>query len=161
MEIDEDNLVACAFGSESSKCHLTTLIPNKGIKLLNEYKLEDQQLISRRSGLTFDETSLICLHHQALLLTKYDMLQKSCCNPFGKKNHMPSARKNLRPITLEIADHMKDQMKIDVSNKCFICTFAKFRITMFYLNTACSLTVNYAKFVVAPLALEMQYIPEA
>lgn len=49
------------------------------------------------------------------------MLQKFCCNPFGKNNHIPAARKNLQPITLAIADHMKDQMKIDVKPGQKLC----------------------------------------
>ena len=63
-------------------------------------------------GLNFEEYSQICLHHEASFLTKYEHLQKSCYNPFGKKAH--STKKNLRAINLLAADQLKELTKNDV-----------------------------------------------
>lgn len=114
-------LPRCTVGqAENSACHLVTYSSGKcSLKLIQEYQLEEQQLISRRSGLQFDETSKICLHHEALFLAKFEHLQRTCCNPFNKKSHIST--KSLRVIDFPTADILKDMTKVDVKPGQKLC----------------------------------------
>ncbi|KAM4046376.1 LOW QUALITY PROTEIN: uncharacterized protein ACNLHF_009977 [Anomaloglossus baeobatrachus] len=109
-EIDEE----CSIGlANNSKCHLKTFTHSKDeLKLFTSFGLDEQKLLRRRVGLNFDEHSQICLHHEASFLTKYEHLQKSCCNPFGNKGH--NTKKNLRAINLLAADQLNEFTKNDV-----------------------------------------------
>ncbi len=51
-----------------------------------------------------EEQSEICLHHEALLLTKYEFLQKECCNPF--QDHGSGRKAGLQRIDLATADSL-------------------------------------------------------
>ncbi|XP_073516849.1 uncharacterized protein [Phyllobates terribilis] len=112
-EIDEES-AQCSIGlANNSKCRLKTFTHSKDeLKLFTSFGLDEQKLLRRRVGLNFDEHSQICLHREASFLTKYEHLQKSCCNPFGKKGH--NTKKNLRAINLLAADQLNEFTKNDV-----------------------------------------------
>lgn len=121
MKVEVTDLFPCTIGNaDNSACHLTSYNWRKGLKLITEYTPENQLLISWRCGLSFANTSQICLHHEALFLTQFESLQRNCCNPFHKKHHVK--QKDLRPIALVTADQIKDLLKIDVKPGQKLCS---------------------------------------
>uniref|UniRef100_A0A915IZP5 Uncharacterized protein n=1 Tax=Romanomermis culicivorax TaxID=13658 RepID=A0A915IZP5_ROMCU len=55
------------------------------LKPIENLSSTDKELSPRRSGvIDFEECVQIRSNHEALFLTKFKFLQKSCCNPFKK-----------------------------------------------------------------------------
>nr|XP_033813764.1 uncharacterized protein LOC117366495 [Geotrypetes seraphini] len=101
-----NKLESCSIGIyDSSECQKPSTFYS-GERLISDFSLPEQELIKRCSGLsTLSMESNIYTHHEALILTKFEFLQKNCCNLFRKQNH--SNIKGLRPIDLPAADHLK------------------------------------------------------
>nr|XP_033816331.1 ARL14 effector protein-like isoform X2 [Geotrypetes seraphini]XP_033816332.1 ARL14 effector protein-like isoform X2 [Geotrypetes seraphini] len=101
-----NKLEPCNIGIyDSSECQKSSTFYSgeSCLKLISDFSLPDQELIKRRSGLsTLSVESNICTHHEALILTKFEFLQKNCCNLLRKQNH--SNIKGLHPIDLPTAD---------------------------------------------------------
>jgi hypothetical protein len=55
--------------------------------LFGDFAECDQKLLVLCSEAKLDKNSIICFHHEAILLTESQSLQKKCCNPFKKMNH--------------------------------------------------------------------------
>lgn len=124
MDPEDQTLHACNIGKfEHSQCHLTTYCSHKGLKPVKDFSPEEQLLLNRRSGVSLNAEDNVCFHHQALLLERFEFLQRSCCNPFNKKNH--SNRKGLRPINLETAEQLKDMTQKDVKPGQKLCPLCR------------------------------------
>lgn len=121
---DSSQLSSCAIGLDdnSEKCHKTAYSKKIGFKLFKDLTTEDQELLCKRSSLTFDEESQICLHHHATILTYYQQLQRHCCNPFMKKDH--TTTKSLKPINCSTVDRLNQMTKKTIKpgqKWCFTC----------------------------------------
>ncbi|XP_069171644.1 ARL14 effector protein-like [Procambarus clarkii] len=99
---------------------LDNLHSQQSLKFLKQCNAEDQKLIAKQSELNLDGESQVCLRHEALLLTKFEFLQKTCCDPFKKKCHLK--RKDLRPITVATAEKMSDMLKVSIKPGQKLCT---------------------------------------
>ncbi|XP_047106570.1 uncharacterized protein LOC124775752 [Schistocerca piceifrons] len=75
---------------------------------------EEKELLVRRSEAKLDSTSQVCLHHEALLLTQYERLQKKCFNPFGNVNH--NVKAGIRTLETETANKASDMLKKQLVN---------------------------------------------
>src|SRR5215813_12036252 len=71
----------------------------KGLKSLQEFQPDQQKLLILRSSSNLEANSMICFHHEALLLTHFEFLQRKCCNPFSKAKHI--IKKGLRVLDEE------------------------------------------------------------
>lgn len=58
-------------------------------------------------------------HHEALLFTKFECLQRNCCNPLRKECH--AKQNNFRLITLATAK-MTDLLKLNIKPGQKLCT---------------------------------------
>ena len=74
----------CTVGTYyGGSCHLTTYCKKTGSIELDSLDYESKEIILWRSGLSMlNINASICLHHQYVLLKRFPMQQKSCCNPF-------------------------------------------------------------------------------
>ena len=73
MELD-----SCTIGkNDGSSCHLKTYTRTAGLKPFTEFTVEEQQLLCLRSGVKElkEKDACVCIHHDFLLLTKYEYLQ--------------------------------------------------------------------------------------
>ena len=85
----------------------------------------DVKLIAYRTGLDEDKIQTICYHHKQTLLTKYEWLEKSSCNPF--KNHKKQIKGNLKAISLELVDKAKAKLVLIPGKK--LCPDCRIRIS--------------------------------
>ena len=64
-------------------CHKLTFSRKVGSKRLDSIDCDVRELIFWRSGLSLiNKDADICLHHEQLLIKRYSLAQKTCCNPF-------------------------------------------------------------------------------
>lgn len=110
-EKEENRADVCHIGqADKSECHLPSVYRGESvIKSICSLPADQQILLSRRTGLEFDDLSTICSYHQAIFLTSYELFQKKCCNPFSKENH--NSMKRLRTIDIAIADQVNTVTK--------------------------------------------------
>lgn len=55
MDVASTNLFPCIIGKETTSQCQSTSMPNKGLTFFKDLSLQDQQLISRRTGISFHE----------------------------------------------------------------------------------------------------------
>lgn len=67
---------------KQTECHKLTYVTKKGLENVSDLSEEELNLIKIRSELDDKEIINICLHHKSLFLSKYEFLQKTCCDPF-------------------------------------------------------------------------------
>ncbi|KAJ8884061.1 hypothetical protein PR048_015918 [Dryococelus australis] len=86
-----------------------------------------QKLLARCSGAKLGQHSRICLHHEAIFLTKYEALQNKCCNPFGKIDHI--VKTGIRATDAEISDKVcslvMKKIVNDIKPDQKLCPFCK------------------------------------
>lgn len=82
---EQDQVNVCSFGNTDSPCHLTTYSAIKGLKAVNQLSLEEQELLTRRSGLLATENTHLCFHHEALLLKKFCIFAKIMLQPIWQE----------------------------------------------------------------------------
>ncbi|KAF5284829.1 hypothetical protein FQA39_LY04554 [Lamprigera yunnana] len=73
--------------------------------MASEMSLMDKELLTQRFGHDFPEDVLICSYHNTMLMTKFEFLQKTFCNVFGKDKH--AIKQGLRSIDISDADELK------------------------------------------------------
>ena len=102
----EADIPPCSIGlADNSLCHQKTYNAVIGLKTLQEFKLDEQRLLILRSAQDLKSNSTVCLHHKSLLLTKFEFLQKKCCNPFSINNH--NVKSNLQALSEAQAEQLK------------------------------------------------------
>ena len=74
----------CSVGKKmGDPCHKLTFSRKVGSKRLDSIDCDVRELIFWRSGLSLiNKDADICLHHKQLLIKRYSLAQKTCCNPF-------------------------------------------------------------------------------
>lgn len=125
---ESEKLESCAIGEVDlyGECHKTVHVRRTGLKHINSMSPENQELLRRRSGIEFSTSSYICLHHEALLVTKYSFMEKTCCNPFMKENHYKT--KSLRIIDINTTDTLNKLTKKDIRPGQKLCTTCRLEL---------------------------------
>ncbi|XP_065067443.1 ARL14 effector protein-like [Rhopilema esculentum] len=93
----------CSVGKKmGDPCHKLTFSRKVGSKRLDSIDCDVRELIFWRSGLSLiNKDADICLHHEQLLIKRYSLAQKTCCNPF--QIHKKAAKGGLKEIKLSNA----------------------------------------------------------
>ena len=73
-------------------CHKTSYSYKKGLIKLSDLSEHEKKLIKWRSEVSLQEDHSICFHHKAVFLTKYQWLQKYCCDPYNKHENFKSSK---------------------------------------------------------------------
>jgi hypothetical protein len=78
-----------------------------GFYNISDLSKESQQLITLRSGVNIGESpdATLCYHHEKLFLSRYESLQKFCCDPF--KKHKKHVFKGLKTVDVPTALALK------------------------------------------------------
>ena len=77
-------LERCSIGLDlNDDCHKTAYSRNTGLILATELSQENKRMLEWRSGLTLSDKSTICVHHEELFLSRFESLQKYCCDPLN------------------------------------------------------------------------------
>ena len=85
----------CLIGSQlDSECNKLTYCQTTGCIQVSEFDEVDKNLIFWRSNVTLNETDNIYYHHKKMYLTRYESLQKYCCESFAR--HIP----NVYPVSM-------------------------------------------------------------
>lgn len=98
----------CSVGEylgDSDSCHKTIYCKTCGLINISTLTIENRALLQIRTEATFGINSTICLHHKAVFITRYETLQKQCCDPF--KQHGVRITKALRTVDIETAKQLK------------------------------------------------------
>lgn len=82
-----------------TECHKTTYVSKRGLCNVSDLTEEELKLIKIRSELDAKEMVNICFHHKSLFLTKYEFLQKVCCDPYEK--HKKPIKNGLRVVNFQ------------------------------------------------------------
>ena len=78
------SLKSCTIGVQKGEpCHKTVYCRVQETKSKNEIGTDELKLIEGRSEAS--AIGSVCLHHFKKYLTRYESLQKTCCDPFN--NH--------------------------------------------------------------------------
>lgn len=88
--MDQGTLAPCYFGgSVGADCHQSSAFyyDKSQVQPVEEMSPVNKELLRHRPGLDFSEDAQICSYHVAILVTKFQFLQKTCCNPFGIDKH--------------------------------------------------------------------------
>ena len=85
-------IIGQAIGEE---CNVISEAFNRkaGFHNVAELSAESQQLLSLRTGVNIgvSENTTLCYYHEKKFLSRYESLQKFCCDPFNKhKKHVTS-----------------------------------------------------------------------
>ena len=77
----------------------------------------DAELLTQRTGHTFEPNKEICFHHEKVYISKYEALQKYCFDPF--KSHKKKINKGLCKVDMKTATivNMKPGQKL--CTNCF------------------------------------------
>jgi hypothetical protein len=115
MESAEIFFEPCFVGGQlNDACHLLVYCRKKGFLSITDLSDDDRQLLLWRTGIESQPSSLerICLHHEALFLSRYESIQKFCCDPFNV--HTKRVTKSLRVIDTALAEklHAKPGQKL-------------------------------------------------
>ena len=81
-----DETISCFIGIElNDECHKLAYCCEKGFAVFSKYSANEKKLIKLRSEVASKEDDNIYLHHEAVFLTKYEWLQKYCCDQNKKE----------------------------------------------------------------------------
>jgi len=101
---------------DNGACHNTMYCKKPGLRNIAELTSDVQELLELHTGISFEMNSTICLHHESIIITRYENLQKSCCDPF--QMHVKPIKRSLRAVNIEIAK----QLRIKPGQKlCTMC----------------------------------------
>ena len=62
-------------------CNKFTYSKQTGVKKISEYKYEEKLLLEAWAGMSLCDASVICYHHNKVILSKYESIQKYCADP--------------------------------------------------------------------------------
>ena len=72
----------CSIGiSLDLDCNKTIFSRAVGIKFAKDVSSEERKLIVWRSKISLEDNSSVCFHHEKIYLTRYESLQRYCCDP--------------------------------------------------------------------------------
>lgn len=75
----------CTIGTQLElECHKNTWCKRSGLLNISSFDKTTLDLLECRTGLFSIETGTICFHHEKEYLSRYESLQKYCCDPFNK-----------------------------------------------------------------------------
>ena len=78
------NIKDCSIGIKlEEECHKTSYVRSIGLKKLDQYSLDYQELLVWRTGVQIDS---VCHHHEYKYLKKYSGYHLKCCNPMQLHN---------------------------------------------------------------------------
>jgi hypothetical protein len=122
--------VACSVGLFcDSNCSSSTVSKNnKWVYVMSHFKKEEQELLSYRTGLTLNEQSVICEHHQDCFINRYDFYNNvdKCSNP--NNYHNVVIKKHLRPISLEFAKSALEECQLKIIPGQKLCSKCRKRV---------------------------------
>lgn len=73
----------CSVGVKLDKeCHKQTYCRKVGLSPVAGLEKKSQELLSWRTDIKFGDEDMICQHHETVYLSRYESLQKFCCDPF-------------------------------------------------------------------------------
>ena len=98
-------------------CHGLFHYKQFGLISVDQLDAMDVKLIAYWTGLDEDKIQTICYHHEQILLSNYEWLEKRCCDPF--KNHRKQIKGGLKPICLEMADKAKAKLVLILGKKFY------------------------------------------
>ena len=77
----------CSIGilKEEIKCRKLSISKSKTLKFFSSLLIDDEEKLLHRTNLLDkkEEVNTVCGHHKSLLIDRYEVLQKTCCNPFN------------------------------------------------------------------------------
>lgn len=76
------DLYLCKFGKVDGDCHKVWYIRKNGYVKVAELDSTERRLIQWRSEEQLCDSDVICFHHKQVYLTRYESLQKCCCDPY-------------------------------------------------------------------------------
>ena len=101
----EKERLCCIGKLLNEKCDLNVHCRLKGRIKLSEISKEDLELLKRRAGHNVGDNDEICFHHERSYLSRFEALQKYCCDPFN--GHKKKISKGLRKVDDTIIEKLK------------------------------------------------------
>ena len=98
--MEPSHLAPCLVGdctNAQDHCHKTTYCRTVNLSQIHTLSVESKHLLETRSGAVFDNEDTICNYHEKFYLSRYESLQKSCCDPHSVHVHKKIRRK-YRPM---------------------------------------------------------------
>lgn len=117
MEADlSEQFPPCTVGNIlGTECHRNTYCRQVGLHNLSD--ITDINLLKERSGINFlDNNGTLCYHHEKVFISRYEQLQKFCCDPF--KIHKKQIAVSLRRIDDNVAKLLKIPLGKKVCSRC-------------------------------------------
>ena len=109
----------CSVGEmtgDTDACHNTMYRRIPALKSIAELTSHVQELLELRTDISFESNNTICLHHESILIARYENLQRHCCDPF--QMHVKLFNRSLTAVNIEMAK----QLTIKPGQKlCTIC----------------------------------------
>ena len=74
----------CSYGMmNDEECHKLTYVSISGKSFTWDFDPVQQEVLMWRSGFSLINADAdVCLHHEYVLLKRYELMQKRCCDPF-------------------------------------------------------------------------------
>jgi hypothetical protein len=108
MAEHSESLPICIFGLLlQDECHKAVHTCSIGLRHLSELSDSDNELLMLRAESAHHlqkQDSSICLHHEQVLLIRFDKLLHYCCDPFDK--NPCKVTKSLRAISTDTAEEL-------------------------------------------------------
>ena len=102
----------------SDICHLQAYSRKVGFLLFSIISENDRRLVLWRTGISVEPSTsdTLCFHHEKLFLSRYESLQKFCCDPFNV--HKKHVTKSLRVVNVELAELLQVKPGQKLCNRC-------------------------------------------
>lgn len=122
----------CSVGilkGQEIECHKITFVKSCGFVAFESLQQEDKQRLLYRADLVNDAAKIsdLCLHHKALIIDRYEVLQKSCCDPFNS-HRKRKIKSHLQVISLEFAQKLREHYKFNVVPGSKVCNHCKLKL---------------------------------
>ena len=74
----------CSCGMmNDEECHKLTHVSISGKSFIQDFDPVQREVLMSHSGLSLiNADANVCLHHEYVLLKRYELMQKRCCSPF-------------------------------------------------------------------------------
>lgn len=108
----------------NDSCHLLTYSRKTVFLLFSDLCESDRHLLLWRAGIPLQPSAsdIVCLHHEKRFLSRYESLQKFCCDPFSvRKKHVT---KSLRTVN----DDLAKLLQLKPGQKLFLCKTCQERV---------------------------------
>jgi hypothetical protein len=107
----------CKIGHcKNEHCHKLTYCRKIGLISISELKQKDRELLQWRCEISLDDQDQVCFHHEKLYLSRYENLQKYCCDPFSlHKKHITS---KLNILFSSTQSHISTSFIITANKMC-------------------------------------------